>query len=100
MNNKILVSFALNCGRMGDLDGLFITTHDAIIAAIGKTAYFGEVLGKHSDVEWEIDGSCLTEKSADQELIAKLEAMFGRPTLCGFNPLEYVNDEDEEPAHD
>jgi hypothetical protein len=48
--SKILVKFYWDCGRNGDVEGLFITTKKELKYAIGKQIYFGEILGKHSEV--------------------------------------------------
>lgn len=87
---KVLAQFNLNCGRMGDLDGLFIADSDAIRDAYGTEVYFGEVLGKHSEITCELDPSQITIKSEDQDFIAKLESVIGSQTISGFNPFDYI----------
>ena len=47
---KVLVHFEWDCGRQGMVDGLFVTTQEKIDAAIGTEVYFGEILGKHSEI--------------------------------------------------
>jgi hypothetical protein len=88
--NKALYSFFWDCGRAGSIEGLFIADKSAVTRIIGKEIYFGEVLGKHSDVCAELEVEDVTIKSEDQELIAKLEGIFGQ-NICGFNPLDYVS---------
>lgn len=73
-------------GRAGDLEGIFVATQEEIDEA-PDDVYFGEVLGKHSEVytdEWKDHVTVLTD---DQEFIAKALA-YG---LCGtgYNPLDY-----------
>ena len=46
-----LYKFHWDCGRMGNLDGVFIAEPKEIEALIGKEIHFGEVLGKHSDIQ-------------------------------------------------
>ena len=54
---KALFKMDFDCGRMGNLEGVFITdTEDVEYLVNNKiSVYFGEVLGKHS----EISGCCL-----------------------------------------
>lgn len=96
MTKKLLVQFYWDCGRMGDLEGLFITTEDELKSWYGREVYFGEVLGKHS----EIDESDFTIKSDDQEFIAKIEELFGEQHLYGFYPGDYISDTDDEPEEE
>ena len=93
-----LYQFHWDCGRNGKLDGLFIAEESEIAAIIGKTIYFGEVLGKHSDVWGPLDEEDLVVKSDDPEFIAKLFEIMGVGTISGFNPLSYYDPEDEEEA--
>jgi len=75
-----------DCGRMGDLEGLFVATEEAVAAAIGKNAYFGEVLGKHSEVEGDLEENEFTLLSEDPAVIAFVK----EHGPFGWNPLNYV----------
>lgn len=90
-----LYSFHWDCGRSGDLDGLFVAEEDQVESAIGKRLYFGEVLGKHSEVEGILEASDLEEVSSEQGKITWLVDLLGT-SISGFNPLEYLVEEDEE----
>lgn len=94
---KQLYRFNLDCGRMGELEGLFITTPEVLNKALNKTIYLYEVLGKHSEIEVTITNDTLTLLSEDQD---KLEWLLningGFETISGINPLEYVEEEEEE----
>ena len=90
-----LYSFHWDCGRSGDLDGLFVAEEDQVESAIGKRLYFGEVLGKHSEVEGILEASDLEEVSREQDKITWLVDLLGT-SISGFNPLEYLVEEDEE----
>lgn len=94
-----LYSFHWDCGRSGDLDGLFVAEEDQVESAIGKRLYFGEVLGKHSDVEGILEASDLEEVSSEQDKITWLVDLLGT-SISGFNPLEYLAEEDEEDEED
>ena len=95
MTKKLLVKFYWNCGRMGELDGLFIITEDELKSWYGREAYFGEVLGKHSEIDGMIEESDFTIKSDDQEFIAKIEELLG-DHLSGFYPGDYIDEPEEE----
>lgn len=95
--SKILVEFYWDCGRQGSLDGLFVTTPEALAGLYGKEVYFGEVLGKHSEIVGTIEVEDFTLKSDDPAFIDKLVEIIGSDTISGFNPFHYLNeDEDEE----
>lgn len=92
---KILVKFRWDCGRQGDLEGLFVCTEDERQSLIGKRVYFGEVLGKHSEIQGPIEEKELRILSDDQEKIDWLISVAGW-TVSGHNPLDYLNEEEED----
>jgi len=94
MQDLILVKFFWDCGRMGDLDGIFITTKEALEKSYGKEAYFGEVLGKHSEVSGTIDEDDFEIVETTQKFIEELQELLGS-NISGFNPLEYIQEEEE-----
>lgn len=87
-----LYSFYVDCGRMGSLDGLFIATQEEVDKAIGKYMYFGEVLGKHSNIEGELEASEVELISSDQEKVQWLFELLGSD-VSGFNPLSYIRED-------
>lgn len=87
---KKLYHFFWDCGRIGDLSGLFISTDEEVDKIQNKEIYFGEVLGKHSDVGGVIEKDDIQEMSDDQDLINKLESIFKRRTITGYNPFDYI----------
>lgn len=86
---KKLYRFEADFGRMGDLQGTFVADDKKVARAIGRKIYFGEVLGKHSEIVLdkltEQHVSALTD---DAEFIAKFEK-FG--CASGYNPLDYLD---------
>lgn len=92
---KVLYEFHWDCGRMGSLDGLFIEERDVFEDVIGEELWFGEVLGKHSEIYGPLGKEDLTVKSEDQEFIAQLEEVFGGNHISGYNPLDYLPEEEE-----
>lgn len=85
-----LYSFYWDCGRAGDLDGLFVATQEELDQSYGSTVDFGECLGKHSEVYGELEPSAIEYLSGDQEKIDWLVEMAGGTTISGYNPLHYV----------
>ena len=88
---SILVSFEQDYGRMGTVEGLFVTTPDKIKENLGKTAYFGEILGKHSEIYGELEAENFTVKSEDQAFIDKLVELLGT-NISGYNPFDYLEE--------
>ncbi len=93
---KALYSYNVDCGRMGELEGLFIAEQSDVKKLIGKDVYFGEVLGKHSEIYGTVDEDEIKEISTDIDLIDKLESLFEGSTISGYNPFEYTTQKDEE----
>jgi hypothetical protein len=93
---KHLYKFYWDCGRMGWLDGLFIADEVEVAAAIGKYVNFHEALGKHSEVVGRLEEADLSIISDDQELLFILENTFGKKTLCGRNPVAYIQEREKD----
>lgn len=86
--SSILVRFFWDCGRQGDVEGLFITTREELAKAFNKDVYFGEILGKHSEVYGTLLEKEFEILSEDQDFISKLEDLLGSD-ISGYNPLNY-----------
>lgn len=92
---KTLYRFNVEFGRHGELDGLFVAENSDVRKLIGQEIYFGEILGKHSEIFCSIEKSHLTEKSQDQKFIEKLCEVFEvgeSGTVVGCNPFDYVEE--------
>jgi len=89
---KKLYKFYVDFGIMGELQGLFVAKETDVKDLIKKEIYFGEVLGKHSDIYFDIEVDQIIEVSDDQELISKLIKIFGR-TISGYNPFDYLEED-------
>lgn len=87
--SNYLWKFDLYCGRSGDLDGLFVATELEVAEVIGKCAYFGEVLGKHSEVAGTLKETDIKKLDLDSETVEKVSKILGK-TWSGFNPLHYI----------
>lgn len=90
---KKLYRFFWDCGRMGNLHGLFVSEESEVKKIQGKEVYFGEVLGKHSCIYGTIGADDIKEIDADEDFIRKFEKLIGS---IGHNPLDYYHPEDEE----
>jgi len=90
-----LYQFYWDCGRQGNLDGLFVAEDKELQSAIGKELYFGEVLGKHSEVYGTLEDNDISVVSEDQEKIEWLVSILGT-SISGFNPLEYIQEQELE----
>lgn len=90
---KALYKLHIDCGRMGDLDGVFITDTEKMkeLVSSGKHVYFGEVLGKHSDIYCPIKEEDYTFITTNDKVIEIVE-QYGLEN--GFNPFDYLEEED------
>ena len=78
-----------DCGRMGNLEGVFIAdTEDVEYLVNNKiSVYFGEVLGKHSEISGCVAESEIKQITTDENVI-KIVEEYGLNS--GYNPLEYT----------
>ena len=93
---RVIVKFFWDCGRMGDVEGIFTCEREDIENAVGKEVYFGEILGKHSEIHGTLEADDMTVLSDDQEFVAKFEESMGSGTVSGYNPLDYIQEEYED----
>lgn len=94
-----LVSFDFDCGRSGSLPGLVAVDGrgEALLNALvssGTDVYFGEVLGKHSDVCGPIETRDFSILGVSCKLVCALVDELGYDaepwyTISGYNPLAY-----------
>lgn len=99
-NKKAVYKFFLDCGRMGFLDGVFVAIKSDVDKIIGKTIYFGEVLGKHSDIVYGITKDDIELVTDDPKVVMLFEE---HDLSSGYNPLDYyeeMDDEDENEEED
>ena len=90
-----LYKFYWDVGRMGEVDGLFAATQTDIDAAIGKKVYFGEILGKHSEIYGTLAADDLTLLNVPEDVVAILVKELG-VNISGYNPLDYLPEEYED----
>ena len=103
---KGLYKFHWDCGRMGDVEGVFVADSEDVSYMIDNNVevYFGEILGKHSEVSGCIDKEDITFITSEENVIDIVE-QYGLES--GYNPLDYfdieehrINNEDEYTEHD
>lgn len=95
---KYLWRFFWDCRRSGSLDGLIVATEEEIKDLAGKRAYFGEVLGKHSEVYGNLNIEDFEKVDIDSESVTKVSKVLG-DNWSGFDPREYL-EEDEDDSDD
>ena len=88
MSNVNLYEMIFDCGRMGNLVGRFLSTPETIEALIGKELYFGEVLGKHSEVYGPFERDDFRMITDNQDFI-NMANEIGVSLESGYNPFEY-----------
>jgi len=88
-----LYKFSADFGRMGWISSIFTAEEEDINKTVGKEIYFGEVLGKHSEIVLILKQSHIEEISSNQDFIKTFD-LLGCST--GMNPIHYVNEEVEE----
>lgn len=72
---------------MGTVEGLFVADKDAVKAAIGEEVYFGEILGKHSEVCGPLEARDIKVITDDPAVVK----VFNDYELSsGYNPLSYL----------
>ncbi|MDA3855100.1 MAG: hypothetical protein PF569_02490 [Candidatus Woesearchaeota archaeon] len=91
MENEINALYRLNidCGRSGELYGIFIADKDAINHIIHDKIkiYFGEVLGKHSEIFGVIDEGEIELITDDPKILSIVEKY---NLEIGINPLDFI----------
>jgi hypothetical protein len=74
--------------RGGDVEGIFVADSSKVEGTYGEQIYFGEILGKHSEVGGDLKREDMTVLTDDQDFIAKFEQYVG--SSFGYNPLENI----------
>jgi hypothetical protein len=74
---------------MGSLEGVFVAdkSHIEKLTESGIEVYFGEVLGKHSEVYGPIEPSDITMVSDCDNVVS---AVLDHNLSSGYNPLNYT----------
>ena len=86
-----LYSFNWDCGRNGSIDGLFIQDEEKVNGMIGEEIYFGNILGKHSEVYGTITEGDIVKVDVSNSVVEELKNAFKGHTISGYNPFDYYN---------
>jgi len=84
-----IFKFSKDFGRMGFLSGVFVAEQKDINDLIGKEVYFGEVLGKHSDIYCTLEQEDFQQLTDDKDFIEKFKNF---QLSTGINPLHYTEE--------
>ena len=86
---KALFKMNFDCGRNGNLEGVFIADTDDVKYLVKNniSVYFGEVLGKHSDVSGCVDESEITMITTDENVIS---VVCEHGLESGYNPFDHT----------
>ena len=83
-----LYGFEWDVGRMGDVHGMFVADEADIEKAMGQDVYFGEILGKHSEVRGVLEEDDLKILSENPDFVQQFKEIM--PNGFGYNPLDYI----------
>lgn len=86
---KAVFKLHFDCGRMGQLDGVFVAEKEQMdkLVKSGIQVYFGEVLGKHSEIYDPISEKDYTLVSEDPNVVSVIE---DNKLSTGYNPFNYT----------
>lgn len=90
---KTLYKLHFSCWRMWNIYGLFIADDKDMNDLISseKEVYFGEVLGKHSEICWPISDEDITIITKNEDVITMVEDY---DLEIGYNPFDYIEDDE------
>jgi hypothetical protein len=94
-----LYEWEWDCGRQGSVGGRFFATPDSLERIFGKEIYFGEILGKHSEVVGRLERDEVKLVTDNQEFIAKAKELSVN-LESGYNPFDYYEGDDIDQSED
>lgn len=85
---KALYKLNFDCGRQGNLEGVFIADIEDVnfLVANKVSVYFGEVLGKHSEIYGTIEKDEIKLLTIEPNVVDIVEKY---NLSTGYNPFEY-----------
>ena len=89
---KGVYRYELDCGRMGAIESVFIASHADVEKAKTLRLYFGEVLGKHSEISDDGGEGTWTLLSGDPSVVRVVEQY---ELSSGPNPLNCVEENED-----
>jgi hypothetical protein len=86
---RYLWQFAWYFRRGGEVESLFVATEKEVENLIGEYVYFGEIMGKHSEVCGNIEEGDITKLDVSPEAVEEVAKHLGG-TWSGYDPRDYV----------
>lgn len=83
----------IDYGRAGTLFGLFVSTPEKVQEALSHTLYFGELLGKHSDIYGKLNEEEV-QMITDDPVAVAIFLQYDLET--GYNPVKQYQQNIEE----
>lgn len=81
---KGIYKFYWDYGRNGEVSGVFVAEDTEVEEIIGNEVYFGEILGKHSEVYGTVTSEDITLISDNPEFVKMFKEHIG---TIGYNPI-------------
>lgn len=93
---------AYDCGRMGDIESVFVATEKYVKDMAGHAYYLGEVLGEHSEIEIDVEEQDFECLSSDPAVVAWVEERgpFGYDFVTLYHDVEECGELDEDRCDD
>lgn len=82
-NRRVLVGYNQNFGRMGSLSASFVCKEEEYKDMLGREIYFGEALGKHSDVTGRLNEDTLTILLKEEDVGEKVMGIIDSAVFTG-----------------
>ena len=81
--------------KQGTIGGCFIAKEDEVNKLIGKTVYFNQPFGKHSEISDEITEKDISVYSSKPDDVESAKKLFGI-RISGYYPFEHLSEDDEQ----
>ncbi|MEE6129096.1 hypothetical protein V2E39_16975 [Chryseobacterium arthrosphaerae] len=89
LKKEAVYKMHVDCGRSGELEGVFVAkkSHVKILIDSEMEVYFGEVLGKHSEVYGKIENKEIKMVSDNEDVVNVIKT---HDLESGYNPFNYA----------
>lgn len=88
-NVEYLYQFNWYFRRGGHVEGLIVATEDEIDSLEGQYVYFGEIMGKHSEVYGNLKENDFTKLNVSTDAVAEVSKYLGS-CWSGYDPRDYI----------
>ena len=96
-NMKGVYKFQMDYGRSGFVEGIFVEDSERVENIIGRNVYFGEILGKHSEVQETMVEDYFILITDDQKVVSDFEK-YG--FASGIDPFYYLDEQEHNEYED